>query len=420
MGETERSPHISLEIDQEIFVDIVQDGDTIEDATVSTEVISFERVGDAYVLEGAIVFAGFMDRSNVDGTQEDSSDGFVDALCITDDTMDVEQFHHRLPFVLRVPVKSQSRGIVNVASRISDWQLEVVSAGWIRIQGDLTIVGLNGSQGYHFQCGAQEDGDLFFKETVETISVEAPPAYDARNSEASAYDQPADEYDDFVAANSGTDEPKVEYASEPVESNNRSYAEETSDKANSEAELGKDLQRLSRAFVQSEPSQSWEQPEQPQKPVASFEFQDQVSDLSTPAVGTGQTEFKPSKSFSDAGFRAAFERTVEADNDEAVPAADEAVEETVEVSETRGAEAADDETRTVSVRDNMWSFVDFDGPERTCTLRFVIVEHEASIDDLAEKYGCSKLELMRTNRISPETVVRPGQSLALPVESSKR
>ena len=90
---------------------------------------------------------------------------------------------------------------------------------------------------------------------------------------------------------------------------------------------------------------------------------------------------------------------------------------TVTAEDMRTVGPDDEETRGVSIRNSMWSFVDFDGPEPTCTLRYVIVEQEASLDDLADQYGCSKMDLMRANRIEPETVIHPGQSLALPVQS---
>lgn len=174
MSELDRAPLIRLQIDQEVFQDAVRDADVIEDATVATEVTSFERVGDAYVLEGAIVFAGYINHTDpesstgpgdgtnrVGGYQAADSQAW-DALSMGFGDTDVQHLHNRLPFVLRVPVKSQPRGIVNVASRISAWQLETVSAGWLRVIADLSIVGLSGDHGYHFECGSQEYGDVFF------------------------------------------------------------------------------------------------------------------------------------------------------------------------------------------------------------------------------------------------------------------
>jgi hypothetical protein len=160
VSETDRAPFIRLSVDQEVFIDTVRDGDAIDDANVATEVTSFDRVGDAYVLEGAIVFAGYLTRTHGASEQVELE---ADALAFGfDDGEYVQHVHHRMPFVLRVPVKSQQRGIVNVASRIAGWKLSVISAGWIRVVADLNVVGLNGGDGYHFQCGAQEEGDVFF------------------------------------------------------------------------------------------------------------------------------------------------------------------------------------------------------------------------------------------------------------------
>lgn len=174
VSETDRAPFIRLSVDQEVFIDTVRESDTIDDANVATEVTSFDRVGDAYVLEGAIVFAGYLTRSDASSEQIGAD---ADALSFGfDDGEYVQHVHHRMPFVLRVPVKSQQRGIVNVASRIAGWKLSVISAGWIRVVADLNIVGLNGNDGYHFQCGAQEEGDIFFgKEWLDTtVSPESP------------------------------------------------------------------------------------------------------------------------------------------------------------------------------------------------------------------------------------------------------
>lgn len=164
MSDLDRAPLIRMQIDQEVFVDSVREGDTIEDATVATEVTSFDRVGDAYVLEGAIVFAGYLKRSpGAPGEQGDyanrpgSDSGWSGEK--------VKHVQHRMPFVLRVPMKAQPRGLVNVASRITSWNLQPVSNGWMQVTADLNIVGLNGQEGYHFQCGGQEVGNVMFEES---------------------------------------------------------------------------------------------------------------------------------------------------------------------------------------------------------------------------------------------------------------
>jgi hypothetical protein len=162
VSESDRTPRIHLEVNQEVFLDVVRDGDVIEDATVATEVTSFERIGDAYVLEGAIVFAGYIQRDEETQVAEEGPLVVEDILGFHPDEGYVEHVHYRMPFVFRVPVRAQARGVVNVTSRISSWKLEVVSAGWVRVLADLAIYGLNPQQGYHFHCGAQEEGDVLF------------------------------------------------------------------------------------------------------------------------------------------------------------------------------------------------------------------------------------------------------------------
>lgn len=215
MSETDRAPSIRLSVDQEVFIDTVRESDTIDDANVATEVTSFDRVGDAYVLEGAIVFAGYLTRSDVPTEQPGIN---ADALSFEfDDGAYVQHVHHRMPFVLRVPVKSQPRGIVNVASRIAGWNLSVISAGWIRVVADLNIVGLNAHDGYHFQCGAQEDGDVFFgKEWVEeTPTFNAQPTVEAHSTAPveppltpSAREADTVKFDEFLLTRGNAQEPK--------------------------------------------------------------------------------------------------------------------------------------------------------------------------------------------------------------------
>ncbi|MCL6593564.1 MAG: LysM peptidoglycan-binding domain-containing protein, partial [Alicyclobacillus sp.] len=160
--------------DQEVFLEAVREGDTFEDATVATEVTSFERNGDAYVLEGAVVFAGVL----VPPGETDRKAG----PALDPATTGAARFvQHRLPFLLRVPVRAQPRGLVNVASRITQWNIRVASPQWLRVLADLQISGLNGQQGYHFQCGAQEAGDWFAAATMpadRTDAAAAPPGAD--------------------------------------------------------------------------------------------------------------------------------------------------------------------------------------------------------------------------------------------------
>ena len=187
MSEADRNGQITLGVDQEVFIETVEHDHTVDDANVATEVTSFERVGDAYVLEGAIVFAGYL-------TKATSQSGAGHDLAANPYARHV---HHRMPFTLRVPVQFQPRGVVNVASRISDWQLDVMSEGWLRVQAKLRVSGLNGKHGYHFQCGAQEVGDVLFGNTstdsettdvaeasVDKSATQTEPSVDSVQDEA--------------------------------------------------------------------------------------------------------------------------------------------------------------------------------------------------------------------------------------------
>ncbi|MCL6636808.1 MAG: LysM peptidoglycan-binding domain-containing protein [Alicyclobacillus sp.] len=167
MSDVERAPVIRLNLDQEVFLEAVREGDTFEDATVATEVTSFDRNGDAYVLEGAVVFAGVLVPPGE--TDRRASPAWDPA------SVGATRFvQHRLPFLLRVPVRAQPRGLVNVASRITQWNIQVAAPQWLRVLADLQISGLNGQQGYHFQCGAQEAGDWFPEATPSTDRTVVP------------------------------------------------------------------------------------------------------------------------------------------------------------------------------------------------------------------------------------------------------
>ncbi|GLV13807.1 hypothetical protein Heshes_14910 [Alicyclobacillus hesperidum] len=145
MSEGGREPLIRLPVDQEVYVEAVTAGDTVEDATVATEVVAFDRDHDMYQLEGAVVFAGYV--------RKEAASGAGDAAGIV-------HVHQRLPFVLRVPISAQTPGLVNVKSRLSGFALTVAGDHWLRARGHLEIHGLSGEQGYHFRCGGQEIGEL--------------------------------------------------------------------------------------------------------------------------------------------------------------------------------------------------------------------------------------------------------------------
>lgn len=473
MSEAHQAPVIRLEVDQEVYIDSVREGDTIDDGTVSTEVISFDRVGDAYILEGAIVFAGYMRPPRSD---ESSSTSPPD-----DHGEVVEHVHHRMPFWLRVPAKYQPRGIVNVASRITSWRLDVVSPGWVHILADLQISGLNAQNGYHFQCGAQEEGDLFFNQRAEEVALDAPefnieriPSQTSSTPElvedvsffsphlafASDGSVSADEAHDAVEpspaeevvltrgghdqdAGSSFDHADVPPALSPAvqrEFDAISEArggvdtseferDELSLRDESHTEPVQSLPVYDRAFeghastdaVKSSGSLDVERaPEEvrQQPVVAEFEFEhqvtpDEVAVESTRPAGAWES-FSPSRSFNEDGFHATAGFVPEAPMVTlGSRTADEQRSPDESLHPTDELVPTFDAAPGTEINPSLWSFVDFNGPEARHTLRFVVVMDEETLDSVADRSGCSKSELVRANRLALEEV-RPGQSLLIP------
>ncbi|WP_029420091.1 LysM peptidoglycan-binding domain-containing protein [Alicyclobacillus macrosporangiidus] len=511
MSDTERAPVIRLNVDQEVFIPAVREGDRVEDATVATEVTSFHRVGDAYVLEGAIVFAGYLTRP---GTQTPAEE---DSFSLDfGDTAFGQHVHHRMPFVLRVPVKVQPRGIVNVASRITHWQLDVVGPGWVRVLADLSIVGLNGQQGYHFQCGAQEAGDVFFDSAsaepdaaaqgepasgggdtrpdvtpyalargvgrsraddfqsaarhagdpphaaMEAISgarqgVGPADASDVRD-EADVAPDAADARDDaeaWVAEEPGAKEQLVGF--DRLMDGGATMAQDAGDAGDPEEALAVDDredQEAPRADTEAdawpEPEASFRSPEPwPEvsrsapaedasgsgwtpddgfldRPWTEMEFEHQLppDDLHE-AAGAGspvqEERFVPSRGFSDSGFQATagFVQTPVSygapPEAQSSPLAESPSAQSQSPVDARSDASGPDRGEAVPTVDNsLWSFVDFNAPERTYTLRFAIVMEDESLESVAERLGVTTAELMRVNRLTSDTVYA-GQCLLVPV-----
>lgn len=444
MSEFDRAPLIRLQIDQEIFQDAVQDGDEIDDATVATEVTSFERVGDAYVLEGAIVFAGYINRASSvsEDTESQAPAGIGHAETPQwGQSANGSALHNRLPFVLRVPVKSQPRGIVNVASRISAWQLQTVSSGWIRVVADLSIVGLSGAHGYHFECGSQEYGDVLLGQSEphqppETVNrTEAPDVSDTGEAESSDYtvnahaDENARELD--LQLMRGSDDADVRDAAGTSEDDDSLAAAETISQARGGAEgnttesmrhkaddndtAKRELAHLDRAFggvVHDQPETTGDKETSPpvrgeKSNVVEFDFEHQVSPQELrdallheePVGDSAKGEFR-ARGASEDGESAELTEPVEETADEGTNVI------------MRGSAAEDDGEGNV-ISSELWSFVDFNSPEQSYTMRYVIVSEEENLESIADRVGVLKSDLLRANQISEE-VVHPGQALAVP------
>lgn len=445
MSEYNSGALIRLPIDQELFMELVRAGDTIDDATVATEVVSFERVGDAYVLEGAIVFAGYMERED----EVDESSGRFSVG--TEDDEYVQHVHHRMPFVLRVPISAQPRGLVNVKSRISSWSLHVIREKWLRVVAELQINGLNGSRGYHFECGTQELGDVLFNEVVPVVEQSSQPETKVPSQSAVEQDELvgvelASASDDVTlndhVANADQNESDRNFSGiDFVQGVTETFSEARSghgwkneqentlelDEATRSA--SKELAELDR-FFQTNPVSAEERPvadatrtplvqqtntRSPEPSVAQFEFEHQLSteELSLPVEAQEpQRAFVASRSFTEDGFRptdgfAALRQ--DAVRHEAPPASADALQ----IVQDEPVSTIPSHTETTGLSHDLWSFVDFNAPDRLQTLRFVIVMEEETLESVADRVGCTRSELIRVNKLETESVT-PGQCLQIP------
>lgn len=470
MSEMDRAPLIRVQVDQEVFVDSVREGDEIEDATVATEVTSFDRVGDAFVLEGAIVFAGYAKRVQAN-TDFESNEAPRSNLDFSEGA--VQHLHHRMPFFLRVPVKSQPRGLVNVASRIAQWNLKVIEAGWVHVTADLNIVGLNGQEGYHFQCGAQEVGDILFG--VPDASFEDSSKSASASPEGSSATSLDAFHESYASLMRSSDEPQGE-ENDPEQDETRGEVKDDSTvlKAaeklsearggqrpdNDESTVTEQLADFDRVFDGSEtPAGGSEETASNAPPAhspyadsaegsdeptwAEFEFEHQLSTADEASQNTNplhkDEQFVPSRSFSVEGFHAASgfvpsDATDAAKTEEAEGAAEARSVQQVGQSDAviaesplRTADVTGDESELTEIQDenrgdgvlqtdSLWSFVDFNAPERAHTLRFVVVQEEETLALVAERVACSKTDLIRVNELRQETV-EAGQLLMVPAQN---
>lgn len=418
---------IQMTLDQEIHVEAVREGDTIEDATVATEVTSFDRVGDAYVMEGGVLFAGYLRHPG-------AADG------------DVEHFHCRLPFVLRVPARAQSRGVLNVASRLPSWQLAASGDGWLHVKAVLQVTGLNGADGYHFECGAQQAGDLWFEDSAPGESASAPAAEDLVLTRGAGAESPPDAganlreaverlsearsghgqdtsletldrlldgqnaVADPTAPASGAgangEQDAVDARQDAAEAASaQGSAEAQATGGTGEASGEADGARMEGTAVVEDAPADPEASAPASGSVAEFEFSYQTDAASGSAPGPGDGAFVASRTFTESGFHATAgfvpEVRVQAASEDGVAARTDAT-------------AADGEPQDVRrPAERLWSFVDFHAPEAAYTLRFVVVMEEETLETVAERVGCSKTELLRVNRLTSD-VLRPGQTLLVP------
>lgn len=134
-------PEIRIEVDQRLPLETAVVGEKVDDATVSTEITHFDRVGDTYILEGILSFSGTVMSAARGGDAEQDTVIPVD---------------YQLPFALRIPTVGQP-DYLDVKTRMRDWKMEVMAPNYVQVQAELTVAGLDARNGYSFYCGDQED-----------------------------------------------------------------------------------------------------------------------------------------------------------------------------------------------------------------------------------------------------------------------
>jgi LysM repeat protein len=159
LAEAERVPVIRIQIDHQFPIKQLNGHEIIEDTTVATEVTAFNREEDSFILEGALIFSGFLRESHpID--EEILGHLHGDVLVSSQDERKgnepIHSLHYRLPFQLRVPVQVQEKQFLNVYARMGQWELHIVEPGRVRVQAELLIYGFNGSAGYEFHCGNEK------------------------------------------------------------------------------------------------------------------------------------------------------------------------------------------------------------------------------------------------------------------------
>ncbi|PWK15785.1 LysM peptidoglycan-binding domain-containing protein [Tumebacillus permanentifrigoris] len=167
MAESENKPSIRIHVDQQITIEGVRGQEEVEDATVATEITGFDVEDDLYVLRGALSFSGFFRQVEEEDGEAELPDAFDDrdVFAAGEELSDapVLPFHHRLPFLLQVPVTAQEvhqreSGSLYVNPKIGQWNVHVLGEETIHLRAELVLQGLSGQEGYVFRCGSQEEG----------------------------------------------------------------------------------------------------------------------------------------------------------------------------------------------------------------------------------------------------------------------
>lgn len=191
-------PEIRIEVDQRLPLETAVIGEKVDNATVSTEITHFDRVGDTYILEGILSFSGTVASAARDGDPEQ-------ALFVPVD--------YQLPFALRIPTSGQP-DYLDVKTRMRDWQIGVLPPNYLQVQAELTVTGLDARNGYSFYCGDQEDWVLpqeMEPESAEVRQIEQQEEDAAETSTAnSRWESPDSGYNEQDWMMERSDEPDAQ------------------------------------------------------------------------------------------------------------------------------------------------------------------------------------------------------------------
>lgn len=170
MRDPRRPRTIRVRVDRQCEVPGLKGDESLEDVTVATEITSFAREEDAYVLQGYIEVAGYAWGSGEGWAGDwDRPQGFwPDAVSRHSGATRVEQ---RLAYELRVRAGDQDGEILHVKTRLGSWDVHVLGPELLHLRADLIVEGLS-SSGYYFRCGDQEEGSW----PPETPAAGAVPA----------------------------------------------------------------------------------------------------------------------------------------------------------------------------------------------------------------------------------------------------
>ncbi|CAB3390977.1 LysM peptidoglycan-binding domain-containing protein [Kyrpidia spormannii] len=406
MREGKRQRTIQVRVDRQCEIPELQGDESLEDMALATEITSFSREGDAYILEGYIEVIGYAappeDRRGDGWTRPE---GFLfDAVA---DQGALKSIREKLPFELRVRAEDQEGEVLHVKTRLGSWDVHVLGPGVLQLRADLIVDGFSAT-GYYFRCGDQEEG--FWPEGAgETTEVgrRSLPDQPEEISEA-AEDLPSFEFQagqDPVSAPPGwTTGPMDPVPGVELSSVREEQAGPAGDPAGGSDDPEADADHAGERGVDGE-----EHPD------------GRVADDTSGFIDTGPADVPVDFTEKGSGW-AVGEKERPADSLPEVPLTEESVGE--EMEEEPGAATAVDEGERVAVtavragQERPESFAWAKLYQRaempaSATLTFRRVNEQESLLGIAEEYRVPVTDLMRLNGLSGE-IVQPGQWLVVP------